>query len=84
MVVCPDCGGKRFFAHKYYAAKAMKKGAYCRYCANKGERCYKYGQPLTQETKDKIRACLKNVVESVYNKNLALMVLPKAPLQKCF
>ena len=54
MVVCPDCGGKRFFAHKYYAAKAMKKGAYCRYCANKGERCYKYGQPLTQETKDKI------------------------------
>ena len=55
MVMCPDCGGKRFFAHKYYAARAMKKGAYCRHCANKGNRCYRYGMELSQKEKERIR-----------------------------
>lgn len=73
MVVCPGCGKGRPFVHKCNASKAIKTGAYCRRCANKGNRCYKYGQLLTQEIKDKISQSMigkKHTTE--HNSNISI------------
>lgn len=54
-VPCPECGRERVFRTKAAMNQSIRKKALCKRCVHKGERCYKYGVEVSDETRQRLR-----------------------------